>query len=86
MAISWLPEGTASRPGDNEQRSLWKIVDLAASGGGGGGGATAPAFGVGSPEGVVTGDPGKIYSTALGGQWTKISGVGSTGWVNNVVE
>ena len=50
---SWLPEGNTALPSDNEQRSLWKIVDLGGGGGGGGGSATLivsgdPAPGVGS--------------------------------------
>jgi hypothetical protein len=80
---SWLPENNTAQPSDNEQRSLWKIVDL---GGGGGSGSTttSPAFGVGSPEGVVTGDPGKIYTNAAGELWAKETGVGSVGWVKYI--
>lgn len=43
---------------------------------------TAPAAGAGSPEGVVTGAPGKPYTdTVTGDFWTKQTGTGNTGWL-----
>lgn len=46
-----------------------------------------PLAGVGSPEGVVTASPGKIYLNLLGGAgvtlWVKESGTSSnTGWIS----
>lgn len=35
---SFVPEGNRSLPSDNEQRSLWKLVDLLGGGTGGGSG------------------------------------------------
>ena len=38
--------------------------------------------GEGSPEGVVTGNPGKTYlDTLSGGFWCKLSGTGNVGWL-----
>lgn len=53
------------------------------SGGGGGsesgGGGEA---GAGSPEGVVTADPGTTYyNTTDGSFWVKATGSGNTGWI-----
>jgi len=81
MALAWLPEGTTSLSSDSEQRSLWKLVDLGASGGSGGAGTYS---GVGSPEGVVTAAPGAIYTNTAGELWAKETGVGSTGWVKYI--
>lgn len=55
---SWLPEGNTASPGDNEQRSLWKIVDL--GGGGGGGGALPMLQGAGDPA-PGAGSSGQLY-------------------------
>ncbi|MEM1225963.1 MAG: hypothetical protein AAGJ40_09700 [Planctomycetota bacterium] len=42
-------------------------------------------FGNGSPEGVVTAGPGsKYYDESGGGDWTKASGTGNTGWRRGV--
>jgi hypothetical protein len=54
-------------------------------GGGNGGGVSMAAgllYGNGSPEGVVTGSPGNIYTRLdTGGFWNKITGEGTTtGW------
>lgn len=49
------------------------------TGGGGTGGGLA---GIGSPEGVVTANPGQTYlDTGTGGFWVKFMGAGSTGWL-----
>lgn len=40
--------------------------------------------GFGSPEGVITAPPGKLYLNKSGGAstlWVKQTGTGSTGWV-----
>jgi hypothetical protein len=79
----FYPEGDTPIQFDSEQRSLQKIVSLGAGGGGGGG---AGEFGVGSPEGVVTADPGTTYVTAAGGLWAKVSGAGNTGWIVLIAE
>lgn len=62
--------------GDIEnQTDLWTII-LALQ-------ATAPTAGSGSPEGVVTGSPGKTYFDTVGESlWVKQSGTGNTGWYN----
>lgn len=53
-----------------------------ALGGGGGGGATAPLSGSGSPEGAVAAPPGTPYTDVLNSRfWTKITGIGTTGWL-----
>lgn len=53
--------------------------------GGGGGGATAPVSGSGSPEGVVTADPGTPYWDATNKKWyVKDTGTGNTGWAIQV--
>jgi hypothetical protein len=53
MAQTFLPEGNTSSPADSEQRSLWKLVDLAnIAGGGGGGGTTEIATGAADPVGA----------------------------------
>lgn len=53
------------------------IRGISAGGSGGGGEA-----GVGSPEGVVTADPGTTYyDTASGDFYVKETGAGNTGWV-----
>lgn len=53
---------------------------LDSSGGGGGGGGSV---GVGSPEGVVTADPGTDYlDSTSNAYWYKKTGSGNTGWVN----
>lgn len=52
------------------------IREISASGGGGG------ESGAGSPEGVVTADPGVTYwDTAGQSLWVKNAGAGATGWV-----
>lgn len=62
---SWLPEGNVSQPGDNAQRSLWKIVDLLGGGAGGGGG------GIGRPILDGSGPPSAGLGTANQFYWDK---------------
>lgn len=72
---SFLPEGNTALPTDNEKRSLHKIVDQMAAGFGN-------LTGNGSPEGVVTANPGRGYVDESNGDlWVKQSGTGSTNWV-----
>lgn len=48
-------------------------------------GNTTPTSGVGSPEGVVTGDVGRTYlRTSDNSFWVKTSGTGNTGWTQKV--
>lgn len=43
---------------------------------------SSPLTGVGSPEGVVTADPGSMYfEPATNALWVKNNGTGNTGWV-----
>jgi hypothetical protein len=64
-------------PADIAELQLLCDIAAAASGGGGGGEA-----GVGSPEGVVTADPGVTYlDTSNGFFYAKQTGVGNTGWL-----
>lgn len=57
-------------------------LNAMSSGGGGTGGAGI--VGTGSPEGVVTAEPGTLYldDTTPGSvhTWVKVSGSGNTGW------
>ncbi len=44
--------------------------------------ANGGTAGVGSPEGVVTGSPGRTYfDTAADSLWVKKTGTGNTGWL-----
>jgi hypothetical protein len=57
---------------------LQLLCNLSESGGGGGGGATV---GSGSPEGVVTDDPGAFYWDSTNqALYIKNSGTGNTDW------
>lgn len=79
---TFLGDGSTPRRSD----ALWaieqKILGALRDGGGGGGGAAGFA-GVGSPEGVVTANPGATYlDTSTNSFWVKNSGTGTnTGWV-----
>ncbi len=54
-----------------------QIVEQGGTGGGGGG-----ESGTGSPEGVVTAEPGTTYlDISTGNFWAKQSGSGNTGWI-----
>lgn len=59
------------------------IRGISAGGGGTGG---AGIVGTGSPEGVVTAEPGTLYADdttpGAAGVWIKMSGSGNTGWEN----
>ena len=83
----FLGDGSTPRRGDAiwaiEQKILGALID----GGTGGGGGTGGTFsGVGSPEGVVTANPGSVYTdTSTGGFWNKLTGSGNTGWQQLVV-
>lgn len=51
--------------------------------GGGGGGGGGGLAGAGSPEGVVTADPGTTYwDTSDETLWVKSTGTGNTGWAH----
>ena len=81
MAITFYPEGTVVRAGDDELRTLHKIA-----GGSGSGSGTTGLSGVGSPEGVVAAAVGTTYvRTDTTGFWYKTSG-GSTafGWTEGI--
>lgn len=86
MALTFYPEGTTVLSSDNELRTLHKIASLAASGGAGGGGGAAGFSGNGSPEGVVTANPGATYVRIdTGGFWYKATGTGTnTGWIAGI--
>lgn len=61
------------------------LQNLGYSGGGGGGGAGSFA-GHGSPEGVVTANPGATYlDVDTNDFWSKNSGIGNTGWTPLIV-
>lgn len=63
-----------------EQKILGALID--GNGDGGGNAALEPAAGSGSPEGVVSGSPGKIYTDVdTSNLWNKVTGTGNTGWV-----
>lgn len=58
------------------------LLAQVASGGGGGGGGGGGLVGVGSPQGVVTANPGTSYLDSSGDHfWFKKTGTGNTGWV-----
>lgn len=80
----FLGDGHTPRRSD----ALWaieqKILGALEDGAGGGGGGAGFA-GTGSPEGVVTADPGATYlDTSTNSLWAKNSGTGNTGWVQIV--
>lgn len=63
---------------DGIELALLNQIQENIAGGGGGGGEA----GVGSPEGVVTANPGTTYvDTSTGNFWVKQTGVGNTGWL-----
>lgn len=49
-----------------------------------GSGGPSISAGSGSPEGVVTAEPGSLYLDTTGGLYVKASGSGNTGWVDNL--
>lgn len=65
-----------------EQKILGALID----GAGGGGGGAAGFSGSGSPEGVVTANPGATYvRTDTSGFWYKVTGTGTnTGWAEGI--
>lgn len=51
----------------------------------GGGSGTGTFSGTGSPQGVVTASPGATYvDTSNGNFWTKLSGTGNSGWLEQI--
>lgn len=81
-----MPSPTFLSDGHTPRRTdtLWtieqKILGALEDGAGGGGGTGLS--GSGSPEGVVTADPGTTYlDTSDNGFWAKNSGSGNTGWI-----
>lgn len=85
MAQNFL-SGNVSTAIDTQRVLEVKILNAlnASSGGGGGGTGGAGIVGTGSPEGVVTAEPGTLYldDTTPGSvhTWVKVSGSGNTGW------
>lgn len=72
------PEGTTALATDSEQRALHKILEAINDGAGAGGGGLS---GSGSPEGVVTANPGTTYDDATNNVfYVKDTGTGNTGW------
>jgi len=62
-------------------RAMLFLLDQILSNGGGGGGGGGLS-GVGSPEGVVTANPGTTYlDTSTGFFYAKMTGSGNTGWL-----
>jgi hypothetical protein len=63
------------------------LCNLVAGGGGGGGGACCGVVGTGSPEGVQTGSPGRMYlDISNDSLWMKRTGTGTTtGWIQLIV-
>lgn len=60
-------------------------IDLGSSGLGGGSGGSGGLQGAGSPEGVVTADPGTTYVDSTGHAfYVKETGSGNTGWLQYV--
>lgn len=79
-------DGYDPRRSDPQWVILQKILGALDSGLGGGGTGAGGLAGVGSPEGVVTGSPGQVYTqTDTGGFWNKVTGTGNTGWNQLVV-
>lgn len=77
---AYFDEGNQAAAGDNEMRSLQKIVSSLNSAGGSS--ITGQYSGVGPPEGVVTAPVGSHYLDTLNLQgYDKYSGSGNTGWL-----
>lgn len=75
---------TTPKPIDTIRILLVRILNAIRGGSGGTGGQGLT--GLGSPEGVVSANPGTIYyATDTGGFYVKGSGSGSTGWVALIV-
>lgn len=77
---TFFSEGHEPRRAD----TLWKIEQkiLGALNDGAGGGGGSGQSGAGSPEGVVTAEPGTTYfNTTDSSFWAKGTGSGNTGWV-----
>lgn len=75
--------GTTPRSIDTQRILEVKILNALndTTGGGGGGTGGAGVVGAGSPEGVVTANPGTIYFDSTGDSlWIKETGAGNTGW------
>ena len=68
--------GTTPKIGDTERMLMVKeLIAIKTVGAGG-------LYGVGSPEGVKTANPGTTYTqTDTGSFWTKLTGTGNTGWL-----
>lgn len=67
----------AVQPGDVPLLIIGAAANITDGGGGGGG-----LSGSGSPEGVVTANPGTTYWDTTGQSlWVKDTGTGNTGWV-----
>ena len=66
-----------------EVRILNALRGIGGGGGGGGSGTGQSGItGIGSPEGVVTANPGTVYFDQAGDSlWLKESGNGNTGWI-----
>lgn len=68
-------------PGQTELVITQLLCNIAVNGGGGAG--TCNSAGTGSPEGVVTANPGCTYlDTSNDFYWVKRTGSGNTGWLN----
>jgi hypothetical protein len=81
----FLGDGSTPRRSDAlwaiEQKILGALID-----GGTGGGTGGTFAGAGSPEGVVTANPGSVYTdTSTGSFWNKLTGTGNTGWQQLIV-
>lgn len=74
---TFLSGGSTPRRSDTINTLLKRIAGGIANNGSGGGGET----GSGSPEGVVTANPGVTYWDSMNEVfWVKNSGTGNTGW------
>ncbi len=79
---TFLGDGSTPRRTDAQWVILQKILGSMTDGGGSGSGGVGLS-GTGSPQGVVTANPGAVYTdTSTGAFWNKVSGTGNTGWQN----
>lgn len=75
------PKGLFTFPDPCATEFMANILACTGGSGSGGGGES----GTGSPEGVVTAEPGTTYWDSVGQEfWVKSTGSGNTGWVSLV--
>lgn len=85
MAVSFLSFGTTPHRTDTINTLLKRIAGADSSGGGGGGSGGPGIVGAVAPEGVVTAPPGTWYENETNAtMYWKRSGVGNTGWVQQI--